>query len=182
MFSFLFCSIIENRFLILASFLDPRFQSLTASDDSVSIRKELEKGLENNEIKPEPKVDEKVLKLKQEKGFRLSSLFSNISTPTKSKAPKNRFDIEFRSYTEDVTLDIELCPLEWWSESESLYPTIKQHVKKYFCVPSFVNNFHRLPLREQEELEYKYDRIANETNEKLLWLHLNELRQRSSEA
>lgn len=177
------CSIIENPFLTMASFLDPRFQRLTSPDDLASIHDELEKIAQSNDTKSiESKSDERTTKVKSDKGFGLSSLFSNITPVNKTKPPKNRFDIEFRSYSEDVSLDMELCPLEWWFETESLYPTIKQHVKKYFCVPAFVNNFHRLPLNEQEELESKYDNIGSDTNEKLLWLHLNELRNRSSES
>ncbi|XP_055299760.1 uncharacterized protein LOC129567157 [Sitodiplosis mosellana] len=176
-------NIIGNPFLTIGSFLDPRFQRLTSPDDLSSIHDELEKIVQNNDAKSsEAKTDERLLKVKSEKSFGLSSLFSNITPVAKAKPPKNRFDIEFRSYSEDVSLDMELCPLEWWFESETLYPTIKQHVKKYFCVPAFVNNFHRLPLNEQEELESKYDNIDSDTNEKLLWLHLNELRNRSSES
>lgn len=168
----------ENPFLTMASFLDPRFQRLTTPNDFTSIRDELEKYLQNETKSTDiTRIEEKQPK-KNDKGFRLSSLFSNLTPVTKAKTPKNRFDIEFRSYSEDVSLDMELCPLEWWFETESLYPTIKQHVKKYFCVPAFVNNFHRLPLTEQEELETKYDNIGNDTNEHLLWLHLNELRTR----
>lgn len=163
----------------MASFLDPRFQSLTAPDDLTSIRNDLEKTMQNDDAKTSETKAEKVVKVKN---IGLSSLFSNISQTTKNKTPKNRFDIEFRSYTEDVSLNMELCPLEWWFENDSLYPTIKQQVKKYFCVPAFVSNFHRLPLIEQEELEGRYDRIGSDTNERLLWLHLNELRQSSSES
>lgn len=166
----------------MSSFLDPRFQRLTAPSDLSSIRDELEKNVQTNDMKSENRTGGKQLKLKQDKNFGLSSLFSNISTVTKTKAPKNRFDIEFRSFTEDVSLDMELCPLEWWLDSETLYPNIKQHVKKYFCVPSFVNNLHRLPLQDQEELEQKYDRLDKDIGEKFLWLHLNELRQRLLES
>lgn len=75
-----------------------------------------------------------------------------------------------------------MCPLAWWDQNESLYPTLKKYVKSYFCVPSFVDNLHRMCLAEQEEVAQKYKRLENsEFNEKLLWLHLNELRQRSFE-
>lgn len=166
----------------MASFLDPRFQRLTSPDDLSSIHDELEQTVQSSDTKSESKTDERSSKVKSDKSFGLSSLFSNMTPVTKAKPPKNRFDIEFRSYSEDVSLDMELCPLEWWFETESLYPTIKQQVKKYFCVPAFVNTFHRLPLNEQEMLESKYDKIGSDTNEKLLWLHLNELRNRSSES
>lgn len=167
----------------MASFLDPRFQQLTTDDDLISIRGEFEKIAENNDAKPfEAKTDDRSSNVKSEKRCGLSSLFSNITPASTSKPPKNRFDIEFRSYSEDVRLNMDSCPYTWWIENESLYPTVKQHVKKYFCVPAFVNNFHRLPLIEQEQLESKYDFIECDTNEKLLWLHLNELRNRSSES
>lgn len=160
----------------MASFLDPRFQSLTAPNDLKAIRAELEKSMHDDDVRMlENRGNE--LKPKLDKSFGLSSLFSNLSSAKKPKQPKNRFDIEFRSYTEDVSLDMELCPLEWWMQNESLYPSIKQHVKKYFCVPSFVNNLHRLSVAEQEELECKYDGFENEsTDEKMLWLHLSALR------
>lgn len=169
----------------MASFLDPRFQRLTAPDDLKSIREDLGKSVQNDDAKLSEgrSAEARQSKPKVERSFGLSSLFSNISPATKPKPPKNRFDIEFRSYTEDVSLDMELCPLEWWTEHESLYPSIKQNVKKYFCVSSFVNNLHRLPLHEQEGLELKYGRLENgEANEQMLWLHLSELRRRSSES
>lgn len=175
------CSVIDSPFLAIASFLDPRFQMLTAPDDLKSIRDELEKNTENDEAKS-VSCNLNASRVKGGKNFGLSSLFSNLSPAVKSKPPKNRFDIEFRSYREDVSLGVEFCPLEWWIQNEQIYPSIKKHVKKYFCVPSFVNNVHRLSLQDQEELEQKYERLENEEpNEKLLWLHLNELRKRSFE-
>lgn len=124
----------------------------------------------------------KPTQLKNDKNIGLSSLFSNVLPAAKTKPPKNRFDIEFRSYNEHAQLNMELCPLEWWDENERIYPNLKQHVKKYFCVPPFVNDVHRMSLTDQEELEQKYERLkSNQFNEKLLWLHLNELRQRSFE-
>lgn len=163
----------------MASFLDPRFQRLTTPDDLISIRKELEKFEQSIPIN-NASSETKQFKSKLDKNFGLSSLFTNLSSAAKPKPPKNRLDIEFRSYTEDVSLDMELCPLEWWLQNETLYPSIKQHVKKYFCVPSFVNNLHRLSIPEQEELEFKYKRFENESaNDKLLWLHLNALRMTS---
>lgn len=170
--------------MAIASFLDPRFQMLTAPDDDLkSIRDELEKSSENDEAKLITcQSDGNPSRLKTGKNFGLSSLFSNLSPAVKSKPPKNRFDIEFRSYREDVSLGVEFCPLEWWIQNEQIYPSIKKHVKKYFCVPSFVNNVHRMSLADQEELEQKYERLEiDEPNEKLLWLHLNELRKRSFE-
>ncbi|XP_031623545.1 uncharacterized protein LOC116340929 [Contarinia nasturtii] len=164
--------IIKNPFLTMASFLDPRFQGLTSTDDLNQIRDELKKTLQTNDS--QSSETERLSKLKSEKNVGLSSLFSNIPKITKSKVPKNRFDIEFRSYTEDASLEMQFCPMEWWFETESLYPTISQYVKKYFCVPAFTNNFHRFPP--------KYDHIACDTNEQLLWLHLNELRHRSPES
>lgn len=166
----------------MASFLDPRFQRLLKKDanDLQSIKDELEKCVENNEAqKSDEKSNDRFAKTKSERGAGLSSLFSNISSlTTMSKTPKNRFHIEFDSYTKDVSLDMELCPLDWWAENDALYPNIKQHVKKYFCVPAFVNNLHRLSLHDQEELERKYDRFANDIGEKLLWLHLDDLKQK----
>lgn len=173
---FLSFSIFENRFLTMASFLDPRFQSLTNPDDLKLIFDEMEKDVRSDEIKSTEKTQEKLSKSKEKVG--LSLLFSNVTSPPQTKTPKNRFDIEFRSYTQDVALNMELCPLEWWAENDSLYPNIKQYVKKYFCVPSFVNNLHRLPFQEQEELENKYNRYADEINDKLIWMHLGDLRQR----
>lgn len=171
------CSIIENRFLTMASFLDPRFQRLTPADDLKWIYDDIAKDVQNDEAKSTEKSEEKPSKSKMDNNFGLSSLFPNVTQVLQTKAPRNRFDIEFRSYTQDVSLDMEMCPLEWWSENDSLYPNIKQYVKKYFCVPSFVNNLHRQPLHE-EELARKYDRFADEINDKLLWLHLVDLRQK----
>lgn len=169
----------------MASFLDPRFQRLTTSDDLTLIRNELNKNVQNDDASvSESRCSEtRQSKMKHEKSFGLSSLFSNLSPASKPKPPKNRFDIEFRSYTEDVNLDMEMCPLEWWAEHELLYPSIRSHVKKFFCVPSFVNNLHRLSLRDQEELEQKYEKFKEEEpTEKMLWLHLTELGRRSYES
>lgn len=168
----------NNSFLTIASFFDPRFQRMIESDDLKLIRDELEKVVRSCELKTAGiKPEEKITKIKHEKSLPLLSLFSNISPAAKMTAPKNRFDIDFRRYNEEACLEIQLCPLEWWFETESSYPALKPLVRKYFCVPAFVSNFHRLPLNEQEELESKYDHIENNANDKLLWLHLNKLRQ-----
>lgn len=170
--------------MAIASFLDPRFQRMIESEDLKLIHDELEKVAKSSEVKTtsDTNTDERVSKVKIEKSRPLLSLFSNITTPTKMTAPKNRFDIDFRRYNEEACLEIQLCPLEWWFETESSYPSLKSLVRKYFCVPAFVSNFHRLPLNEQEELESKYDHIENNVNEKLLWLHLNKLRQGFSDS
>lgn len=168
--------------MTIAAFLDPRFQQLTASDDLKSIRDELEKNVISNEANASTSTANKLSHIKNDRNFGLSSLFSNVLPTVKTKPPKNRFDVEFRSYNEHAYLDMQLCPLEWWDEHDRIYPNIKEHVKKFFCVPPFVNNVHRMSLTDQEELEQNYERLkSNEPNEKLIWLHLNELRQRSFE-
>lgn len=169
--------------MTVASFLDPRFQRMIEPEDLKLIRDELGKYAQSSEVKTtKVKAEEKTTKAKHEKSLPLLSLFSNVTPVTKKAAPKNRFDIDFRRYNEEACLEIQLCPLEWWFETESSYPTLKPLVRKYFCVPAFVSNFHRLPLSEQEELENKYYSIENNVNEKILWLHLNKLRQGLSES
>lgn len=156
--------------------MDPRFQHLTSPEDLLYIRSELEKLLHDSDVTTHKKsVDSKQEKIKLERGFGLSSLFSNISSSSKPKMPKNRFDIEFRSYNEDISLDMEQSPLAWWSESEFLYPNIKRHVQKYFCIPSFANSMHRLTINEQITLHKKYATINDDIDKKRLWLHLNEM-------
>lgn len=147
----------------MASFVDPRFQRLTTMDDLKLIYNELTNCTAH--IHKKPRVSSKQ---KHEKTIGLSSLFSDINTFRKSYVPKDLLDIEFRNYTNDVSLDMELCPIEWWSETSTLYPTIRQYVKKHLCVPAFANNFHRFPPQ--------YDRIGSIENQKLLWLHLNDRR------
>lgn len=180
-FFYLFrCSVIDNQFLSIATFLDPRFQQqFTSADDSKPIRDELEKTVENSEPSANASTHSKASPMKN---FGLSSLFSNVLPVAKTKPPKTRFDVEFRSYIEHACLNVQFCPLEWWADNERIYPNLKEHVKKYFCVPPFVSNVHRMSLADQEELEQKYERLkSNEPSEKLIWLHLNELRQRSFE-
>lgn len=90
--------------------------------------------------------------------------------------PKNRFESEFRGYNEDVSLDMDQCPMAWWLDSESLYPNIKRQVAKYFCVPAFVNDAHCMPLSSQMKLLTKYNGLDQNANRELIWLHLNDLR------
>lgn len=72
--------------------------------------------------------------------------------------------MEFETYSKRVNLGMDFCPLAWWDQSDTsqLYPSIKKHVKKYFCVPSFVNNVHRMSLSDQEKLEQIYERHKND--------------------
>lgn len=160
----------------MASFLDPRFQGLTTADDLNCIRNQLEKSIQQTETAHTLKTDPKKPK-PDRSSLGLSSLFAKHSSATKSKMPKNRFDIEFRSYTEDVSLDMDQCPLTWWTESEVLYPNIKRQITKYFCVPAFVNDVHRLSVAKQIELFEKYNKMDKNFDQTLLWLHLSDLRQ-----
>lgn len=172
-----FPRIIEIKFLATASFLDPRFQGLTLPDDLASIRAHIEKSLNTADTatnKPQSLL--KSGKVNAGRASGLSSLFASIGTGTKSKMPRNRFDMEFRSYTEDVTLDMDQCPLAWWSESELLYPNIKRYVGEYFCVPAFADIS---PCRSSSELATFRRRCATlttDTDRMTLWLHLNQPR------
>lgn len=182
---FAFCSpsyfdpsrIISNQFLTIASFFDPRFQGLISPDDLKIVRNELEKYIEPIEnpsaVKIEPKQQQKS---KVERISGLQSLFANHSTIAKPKMLKNRFESEFRDYNEDVSLDMDQCPMTWWLESESLYPNIKRQAVKYFCVPAFVNDAHCMPLSSQMKLLTKYNDLDQNANRELIWLHLNDLR------
>lgn len=160
----------------MASFLDPRFQSLTSGDDKTSIREELENSIQKPDTSHTKRPEPQHQKTKSERLSGLSSLFAKHAPANKTKMPKNRFDIEFRSYTEDVNLDMDQCPLTWWSESEFLYPNIKRQVVNYFCVPAFVNDMHRQSVDEQNKLLHKYENLSQNVDQELLLLHLNDLR------
>lgn len=168
--------IISNQFLTIASFVDPRFQGLISPVDLKIVRNELEKCIEPTENPSVVKIESKQpQKSKAERNSGLLSLFANHSTIAKPKMPKNRFDSEFRSYNEDVSLDMDQCPMTWWMESELLYPNIKRQVAKYFCVPAFVNDAHCIPLSSQMRLLAKYKDLDQNANRELIWLHLNDL-------
>lgn len=154
--------------------MDPRFQSSTTPEDLKLIRTKFEELMQIQSVdSPVKTADAKQISVKSEKSFGLSSLFSTFRGVSKPKQSKNRIDIEFRSYTEDATLDMDRCPLAWWSEHDYLYPTIKQQVKRYFCVPSFSDDMHRLSLERQSELKNKYAAIISDIDRKQYWLHLN---------
>lgn len=156
--------------------MDPRFQSLIVSDDLISIRNTLEKVTQTQADNQNPKKGEIESKSSTaEKAVGLSSLFSAFRSTVKPKTPKNRIDIEIRSYIEDVNLDMNQCPLTWWSECDYLYPNLKQYVEHYFCVLSFVDDMHRLSLQEQILLEKKFEAIASDVDRQQYWLHLNSL-------
>lgn len=160
----------------MASFLDPRFQGLALPADLSHIRNHIEKSLNNTDLANSKQRAAVKMELKPERTTGLSSLFASIASGSKSKMPRNRFDMEFRSYTEDVNLDMDQCPLTWWSESEFLYPNIKRYVDKYFCVPAFANASHRLSADEQNRLSRQCDSVATDTDRMILWLHLNQMR------
>lgn len=169
--------IIENRFLGMASFLDPRFQGLTLPEDLQFTRAHIEKSLTsadatNNRTQATLKSE----KTSAGRSSGLSSLFASIGSASKSKMPRNRFDMEFRSYTEDVNIDMDQCPLAWWSESEFLYPNIKRYVEKYFCVPAFASALHCMSVGEQNALRRKCSTLTTDTDRMILWLHLNQSR------
>lgn len=189
--------ITKNWFLTIASFLDPRFQSLASTEELHRIRNEIEinftsddqnapaSGKCDNSSSKEDNSSRKngncvynfkILKMSNDRLFLtgLSSLFVNLPIQ-KSKTPKNRFEIEFRSYIDTVNVDIEQCPLAWWSESDVPYPNIRRHIHKYFCVPFFVNEYHRLSVDEQLHLYTQRMSIQNDVDSKLLWLHCNNL-------
>lgn len=105
----------------------------------------------------------------------LSSLFANLPVGQNSKTTKNRIETEIRSYTEDVNVDIDQCPLSWWwwSTSDMVYPNLKSYVQQYFSVPPFVNELHRLSLIEQLQYREKCKKIHNDIDRKIMWLHIN---------
>lgn len=86
-------------------------------------------------------------------------------------SPKNKFDVEFLSYSSD-NADFETCPLSWWSTS-MIYPNLKKLARQYLCVPCTAGEY-GLTLREKYELLKKSNCLANEFDRKLLWIHYNQ--------
>lgn len=88
---------------------------------------------------------------------------------------KNRIETEIRGYTEDVNVDIDQCPLTWWSTNDQMYSNLKSHVPQYFSAPPFVNELHRLPLAEQTQYREKCKKIKSQIDRKIMWLHINSM-------
>lgn len=157
----------------MATFFDPRFHNHLSATERNSVRSELEKTLNNDEThETNISVEEAPLKIAKKVG--LSSLFSKSTLTKVTKSNQLRFEKEFRNYTEDASVDIEQCPIDWWTESATVYPRLKQVTDRYFCVPAFVNDFHRLDTAECKFYESKFRSINTEIDRHLLWLHLHQ--------
>lgn len=153
----------------MATFLDPRFQNLTNSDDLNNIQKQFEENIsDENFVWRKNSMEEKMKsETTNNKKSDLFLLFGNRSMINKTSKPKNRFEIEFRSYVEDVNAEIDQCPLQWWIASESLYPNIKTHVEQYLCVPCFITGVATEFIKKIDIKQFTEDDVY----QKLVWLH-----------
>lgn len=100
----------------------------------------------------------------------LSSFF-NSTKMTPKPSPKNKFDVEFISYS-SVNIDIESCPLAWWRSSELIYPNLKKIAEQYNCVPCTVGDI-GLTLNDKLKFFHQRKMTVNEFDRKLLWIHYN---------
>lgn len=155
--------------MTVASFLDPRFQNLTDSNGLNKIQMQFEEKISDEGLVQRIDYVGEQVKTNVTNARRsdLSLLFGNRSAINKTSKPKNRFEIEFRSYVEDVNADIDQCPLQWWCETENLYPNIKAHVNRYLCVPCFITGVADEFLKKIDVKLF----AQNDIYRKLVWLH-----------
>lgn len=154
----------------MTSFLDPRFQNIMSTDDLNNVQRQLEEQLSDENTSQSKKFENQQIKKTEstrDKKSGLSLLFGDRAVLNKTTKPRNRFEIEFRSYIEDVDADINQCPLQWWAESENLYPNISKQIERYFCVPCFVAGVDNGFLKKIDTKLFMKDDVYRQ----LVWLH-----------
>ena len=57
-----------------------------------------------------------------------SSIDENVSSLT--------WKGELRSFWSEPSLEVDLCPLDWWRKNDSCFPIVAQLAKRYLCVPA----------------------------------------------
>lgn len=147
--------------------MDPRFQGMLNSEEKNIVKSKLEmisyRAIDERQMNSD---DQSNISIIEKKG--LSSLFPGLKY-SKEERFKQLFDAEFYSYIQCASLNIESCPLQWWKEFGSKYPTLSRFTDNFFCAPALI----RLStLSKQAALSEKYEKC----DLKLLRLHLEYLR------
>lgn len=163
----------QNDFLTMSCFLDPRFQSSMALEDrsyaKQHISSTLSSGHEEVVIKEESVRPERKSGLKM--FFNRGKTTPDIESPPPSKVRKTNLSIELSSYTTEIPLDVEFCPLDWWKENQPKYKLLSKISNKYFCVPCFYRSDVKLKVSGIVELDEKRFRLSDKHYSNIWFLH-----------
>lgn len=163
-------SIQQNEFLIMASFFDPRFQS------SLSFE---ERSMTNQNILSSISLEHNV-ELEEygrpERRSSLKMLFNRGKTTTDTECPppkirKTNINEELSSYSSETPLDVEFCPLDWWTEYTSKYKLLSKSSSKYFTVPCFYRSDIKLKVTDIVDLDEKKFKLDDKYFSNIWFLH-----------
>ncbi|KOC63914.1 Zinc finger BED domain-containing protein 1 [Habropoda laboriosa] len=109
----------------LASFLDPRSKQLSFENNE---KKNLITVVISNIIK-NIEIAETVENAAFVTSTTLDFIFHNLQGLSGSNS-------ELQIYLQDIEINHNICPLEWWKTREQKYPRLAKIAKKYLCIPA----------------------------------------------
>lgn len=165
----------EHRLILLSAFLDPRFQSLIPIEDIPSIKMEIQRKVEC--LEETGNGTEKLnVDYKSNVSSNTSSLSSFLGKPVaklNSKNPRlSRLQVEMFGYAEEVEVDMEQCPTEWWQQvGARSYPNMWTVAARLSCVPAAIG-VKRTSLSDRIAFHKKRRLLTDDTkrNDQMVWL------------
>lgn len=139
-----FSATLTNSPLItLTSFLDPRFHGLIPSEHVQPIKDELHRKLHSVtsmqfDVNPTRQLSANNVSSSSTSSA-LSFFLGKQAAPIAKKPIRSRLHVEIFGYMEEVELEMDRCPLDWWKNiGASNYPNMFEVAKRYACVPAVI--------------------------------------------
>ena len=145
-----------------ASFLDPRSKQLSFINNEKKslITVAISNIIENIEI---VKNEENVNSVTSSA---LDFIFHNLQVP-------NDGNSELQTYLQDIEINHNLCPLEWWKTRQQKYPRLAKIAKKYLCIPATSANSERVFSTAGNIVNPKRASLLPENVDLLVFLYKN---------
>ncbi|CAF1024858.1 unnamed protein product [Didymodactylos carnosus] len=145
-----FSNAFSNKYYLLGTILDPRFKQFTFAQLNLfqqngTVRKTLQKWKAYEAMTlAEKHLNDEFIKLTTPMFSATTTNSSSLSTPLSSSSvlsqlitrQRSSTSSELTEYLAENELRQQTCPLVWWGQNKSRFPTIAKIARKYLCVPA----------------------------------------------
>lgn len=161
----LLANVPENPFLLISSFLDPRFTNILNIKESNIARQMIRQKLAFTDTK-------KSLKRLQVNRIDSRSGLDYFFSSPKPNTNQDKLEQEFDKFLGEESCTFDKCPIAWWAEEGYVYPNLSKIATKYTTVPACIYEIY--PIGTKDDINYQEKRFSiDDCPEKLIYLYLN---------
>lgn len=152
-------------FLLIASFLDPRFTNILSIKESNVARQMIREKLAITDSKKTGK------RLQVNRIDSRSGLEYFFASPRPSTS-QDKLEQEFDKFLAEESCSFDKCPIAWWAEEGYVYPNLSKIATKYTTIPACI--YEKYVTGTKEDIEFQEKRfLIDDCPEKLMYLYLN---------